>query len=136
MTKISSFITRIYCHFYFYRFGDALPEDGLVGYLVQAKPIHACTPIAPPNNTITPPPGIHWIAIIRDNPDRWYNTWSSINYMSLVINVGFLSCFSWFLAVSVVFEYWCIEKCTLLCLWRCGNLCIWFFILYWTIILV
>jgi len=53
------------------RFGDALPEDGLVGYLVQAKPIHACTPITPPNNTITPPPGIHWIAIIRDNPDRW-----------------------------------------------------------------
>jgi len=47
------------------RFGDALPEDGLVGYLVQANPIHACTPIAPPNKTITPPIGIHWIAIIR-----------------------------------------------------------------------
>jgi len=47
------------------RFGDALPEDGLVGYLVQANPIHACTPIAPPNKTITPPLGIHWIAIIR-----------------------------------------------------------------------
>jgi len=49
------------------RFGDALPEDGLVGYLVQAKPLHACAPIAPPPS-IPPEPGIpplHWIAIIR-----------------------------------------------------------------------
>merc|ERR1712025_177212 len=53
------------------RFGDALPEDGLVGYLVQAKPLHACAPIAPPPS-IPPEPGIpplHWIAIIRRSED-------------------------------------------------------------------
>ena len=57
-----------------HRFGDALPEDGLVGYLVQAEPIHACSKIKPPPS-LKPEPGIpplHWITIIRDNPDRWY----------------------------------------------------------------
>jgi len=49
------------------RFGDALPEDGLVGYLMKAEPLHACAPIAPPP-VIDPEPGtqpLRWIAIIR-----------------------------------------------------------------------
>eukprot|EP00092_Neocalanus_flemingeri_P014984 GFUD01016183.1.p1 GENE.GFUD01016183.1~~GFUD01016183.1.p1 ORF type:complete len:438 (-),score=134.01 GFUD01016183.1:363-1676(-) len=55
------------------KFGDALPEDGLVGYLMPAHPILACDPILPPPD-IKPEPGqppLHWIAIIRDNPGRW-----------------------------------------------------------------
>jgi len=49
------------------RFGDALPEEGLVGYLIQAEPIHACSKIKPPPS-LDPEPGIpplHWITIIR-----------------------------------------------------------------------
>jgi len=49
------------------RFGDALPEDGLVGYLMPAEPKLACSPIKPPP-IIEPEPGLpalHWIALIR-----------------------------------------------------------------------
>jgi len=49
------------------RFGDALPEDGLVGYLMPAEPKLACSPIKPPP-IIDPEPGLpalHWIALIR-----------------------------------------------------------------------
>merc|ERR1719483_737703 len=54
-------------------FGDDLPEDGLVGYIMPAEPKLACSPIKPPP-VIEPEPGLpalHWIALIRDNPDRW-----------------------------------------------------------------
>jgi len=46
------------------RFGDALPDDGLVGYLMPAKPELACQSIMPPPK-ISPEPGLHWIALIR-----------------------------------------------------------------------
>jgi len=45
-------------------FGDAIPEDGLVGFVVPADPVDACTPIhPPPGNDVGP--GVHWIALIR-----------------------------------------------------------------------
>ena len=39
------------------RFGDAIPEDGLVGYLMLAEPKLACSPIKPPP-IIDPEPGL------------------------------------------------------------------------------
>ena len=54
-----------------YRFGDALPESGLVGYLIKAEPELGCQPIKPPPvDSSHLPLGVHWIAIIRDNV-RW-----------------------------------------------------------------
>jgi len=48
------------------RFGDALPESGLVGYLIKAEPELGCQPIKPPPVDASHLPlGVHWIAIIR-----------------------------------------------------------------------
>lgn len=47
------------------RFGDALPENGMVGYIVKAQPELACDPIAPPPFMSPMPHGVHWIAMIR-----------------------------------------------------------------------
>jgi len=47
------------------RFGDALPETGLVGFLVKAEPELGCDPIKPPPAVSHLPHGVHWIAIIR-----------------------------------------------------------------------
>jgi len=48
------------------RFGDALPESGLVGYLIKAQPELGCQPINPPPVAASHlPRGVHWIAIIR-----------------------------------------------------------------------
>jgi len=46
------------------RFGAPLPEDGQVGFLVTADPIHACTPIKPPPD-IHAIPSLHWVALVR-----------------------------------------------------------------------
>ena len=53
------------------RFGDALPETGLVGFLVKAEPELGCDPIKPPPAVSHLPHGVHWIAMIRDNHNRW-----------------------------------------------------------------
>lgn len=47
------------------RFGDGLPDSGLAGYLVKAHPELACHDIQPPPEGEHPPPGLHWIALIR-----------------------------------------------------------------------
>jgi len=47
------------------RFGDALPDNGLVGYLVKSNPELACDPIKPPPSVHHMPHGVHWIAMIR-----------------------------------------------------------------------
>jgi len=48
------------------RFGDALPESGLVGYIIKAEPELGCQPIKPPPVDASHLPlGVHWIAIIR-----------------------------------------------------------------------
>ncbi|XP_065560695.1 E3 ubiquitin-protein ligase RNF13-like isoform X2 [Artemia franciscana] len=44
-------------------FGIALPDAGLKGYVLPAKPNNACSPIEPPPNN-TNPHG-HWIVLIR-----------------------------------------------------------------------
>ena len=63
---ISLFITSLHL-----RFGDALPETGLVGFLVKAEPELGCDPIKPPPAVSHLPHGVHWIAMIRDNHNRW-----------------------------------------------------------------
>ena len=55
----------------FLRFGDALPDSGLTGYLVQAQPELACHDIKPPPAGEHLRPGLHWIALIRDSV-RWW----------------------------------------------------------------
>ena len=47
-------------------FGDDIPDHGLVGYLVQAQPDLACQDIEPPPAEHLRP-GLHWIALIRNN---------------------------------------------------------------------
>jgi len=47
------------------RFGDAIPDSGLAGYLVQAEPPLACHDIEPPPAGEHLRPGVHWIALIR-----------------------------------------------------------------------
>jgi len=47
------------------RFGDALPDDGLVGLVVPATPLHGCTAILPPPANFTPPASVYWVALIR-----------------------------------------------------------------------
>lgn len=47
------------------RFGDALPPDGLSGWVVVAEPLHGCQPIRPPPADIVLPPAYYWIAIIQ-----------------------------------------------------------------------
>ena len=47
------------------RFGSGLPDDGLVGFLVVAEPVTACTPIKPPPNAKPNVEHVHWVALIR-----------------------------------------------------------------------
>lgn len=50
------------------RFGDSIPEDGLLGFLMTADPIHACKPIKPPPQVPDDRPDLEsfrWIALIR-----------------------------------------------------------------------
>jgi len=47
------------------RFGANLPTKGLVGRVVPASPIYACTDIEPPPTNMSLPPGHGWISIIK-----------------------------------------------------------------------
>ena len=47
------------------RFGDALPDDGLVGLVVKAEPRHACTAIAPPPLNISLPDNVVFVALVE-----------------------------------------------------------------------
>jgi len=47
------------------RFGNALPDSGLAGYLIHAHPPLACHDIQPPPPVEHLPPEVHWIALIR-----------------------------------------------------------------------
>lgn len=48
----------------FFRFGDSLPADGLVGVAVVAEPSHGCGPIKPPPDTKLPH-NVFWIVMIK-----------------------------------------------------------------------
>jgi len=52
------------------RFGQSVPDDGLVGYLVPADPITACQPIKPPPNITADLPELGWVALIRRSESR------------------------------------------------------------------
>ena len=47
------------------RFGSGLPDEGLVGFLVVAEPLTACTPIKPPPDVKPDIEHVHWVALIR-----------------------------------------------------------------------
>jgi len=47
------------------RFGSGLPDEGLVGFLVVADPLTACTPIKPPPDVKPDIEHVHWVALIR-----------------------------------------------------------------------
>ena len=47
------------------RFGDALPSNGLVGLVVAASPLKACSPIQPPPKSEKLPSEFVWIALIE-----------------------------------------------------------------------
>ena len=47
------------------RFGSGLPDEGLVGFLVVAEPLTACTPIKPPPDVKPDIDHVHWVALIR-----------------------------------------------------------------------
>jgi len=47
------------------RFGSGLPDEGLVGFLVVADPVTACTPIKPPPDVKPHIENVHWVALIR-----------------------------------------------------------------------
>jgi len=47
------------------RFGSGLPDEGLVGFLVVAEPVTACTPIKPPPDVKPHVENVHWVALIR-----------------------------------------------------------------------
>ena len=47
------------------RFGSGLPDEGLVGFLVVAEPVTACSPIKPPPDVKPHIEHVHWVALIR-----------------------------------------------------------------------
>jgi len=52
------------------RFGSGLPDEGLVGFLVVAEPVTACTPIKPPPNVKPHIENVHWVALIRRSDSK------------------------------------------------------------------
>jgi hypothetical protein len=60
------------------RFGSGMPDDGLLGFLVTAEPVAACSPIRPPP-AVSPPnlPAVHWVALIRDRAVLGYGPFGS-----------------------------------------------------------
>ena len=63
-------LTEMFIIYLVHRFGDAIPDSGLAGYLVEAHPELACHDINTPPKGENLPHGVHWIALIRDNV-RW-----------------------------------------------------------------